>query len=85
MIVEIESASASRTSSSVIVIVFGIPSIKLRPRTSYDSGSSNGYAEPSSILIASAVRSPIRRLYFLLMYWMIASSISLPATRTARE
>ena len=45
--------------------------------------SSSGYAEPISILICSAVRSPMSRLYVFLMYWMIASSISLPATRTA--
>jgi hypothetical protein len=45
-------------------------------------GSSRGNALPSSSLICSLVRSPMRRLYFFLMYWMIASSISFPATRT---
>ena len=42
-----------------------------------------GHAEPIATLMSSAVRSPMRRLYIFLMYWMIASSISLPATRTA--
>ena len=77
------SASASRISSSVMVIVFGTPSIRCRPLISIVIRSSSGYAEPISILIASAVRSPMSRLYVFLMYWMIASSISLPATRTA--
>src|SRR5258707_8463618 len=85
IIVETESPRASRISSSVMVIVFGIPSIKLRPRTSNDNSSSSGNAEPNSILIASAVRSPISKLYFRLMYCVIASSISFPATRTDFE
>jgi len=46
-IVEIESARASRTSSSVMVMVFGMPSMRLRPRTSIESCSSSGKAEPS--------------------------------------
>ena len=37
------------------------------------------------ILISSAVRSPTSRLYFRLMYWMIASSILSPPTRTDFE
>ena len=77
------SASASRISSSVMVIVFGTPSIRCRPLISIVIRSSSGKAEPISILICSAVRSPMSRLYVFLMYWMIASSISLPATRTA--
>ena len=44
--------------------------------------SSVGYAVPIPILISSAVRSPISRLYLRLMYWMIASSILSPPTRT---
>ena len=36
------------------------------------------------ILMSSAVRSPMRRLYLRLMCWMIASSILSPATRTER-
>src|SRR5712675_491281 len=35
------------------------------------------------ILINSAVRSPMSRLYLRLMYWMIASSILSPPTRNA--
>jgi len=42
-------------------------------------------AEPNSILIASAVRSPISKLYFRLMYCVIASSISLPRRGTDFE
>src|SRR6266850_7065304 len=34
------------------------------------------------ILISSAVRSPMSRLYLRLMCWMIASSILSPPTRT---
>src|SRR5271166_1622255 len=37
------------------------------------------------ILISSAVRSPISRLYLRLICWRIASSILSPATRTERE
>ena len=54
--------------SALVGMVFGIPSIRLRPRTSIERGSSRGNAEPSEILIASDVRSPIKRLYFRLMY-----------------
>src|SRR5215813_1960078 len=63
-----ESARASRTSSSVTTMVFGMPSIRLRPLISMFFGSSSGAADPISILICSAVRSPIRRLYLRLMY-----------------
>ena len=59
-------------------IVFGTPSTRSRPLISSVSSSSSGNAEPSFILTSSAVRSPMRRLYLRLMYWMIASSISLP-------
>src|SRR6201995_5301286 len=58
------SVNASRISESSIVIVLGTPSIRLRPLISICSGLSSGYAEPISILICSAVRSPISRLYF---------------------
>jgi hypothetical protein len=84
MIVATGSARDSRISSSEIVIVFGTPSTRSRPLISIVSSSSSGNAEPILILISSAVRSPISRLYFLLMYWVTASSISLPATRTER-
>ena len=36
----------------------------------------SGKAEPTSILMASAVRSPIKRLYLRFRYWITASSIS---------
>ena len=78
------SASDSRISSSLTVRVLGMPSTRSRPLTSIVRVSSEGHALPSSILIASAVRSPMSRLYLRLMYEMIASSISLPAMRTER-
>ena len=84
-IVATHSLSASRISLSSIVTVRGTPSIRLRPFTSIVSGFSSGYAEPISILICSAVRSPTSRLYLRFKYCITASSISLPATRTDRE
>src|SRR5712692_6097847 len=84
-IVATHSPSDSRISLSSMVTVRGTPSIKLRPFTSMVSGFSSGYAEPISILICSAVRSPTRRLYLRFKYCITASSISLPATRTGRE
>ena len=63
MIVATHSLSASRISLSSMVMVLGTPSIRLRPLISIVSGLSSGYAEPISILICSAVRSPISRLY----------------------
>ena len=62
-----------------------MPSIRSRPLISIVIGSSSGKALPISNLICSAVRSPTSRLYFFLMYWITASSISLPATRTDFE
>ena len=47
--------------------------------------SGYGYAEPISILISSAVRSPMRRLYFFLTYAMMAASSASPAMRTLLE
>ena len=44
--------------------VLGTPSIRLRPLISMVNGLSSGNADPRSILICSAVRSPISRLYF---------------------
>src|SRR5476649_2087011 len=79
------SERASRISASPIVMVRGTPSIRLRPLISMVSGRSSGNAEPISILMASAVRSPISRLYLRLRNCITASSISLPATRTDRE
>ena len=78
------SARASRISSSVIERFLGTPSTRSRPLMSMRISSFSGKAEPTSILICSAVRSPISRLYLRLRYWMSASSISLPAMRTER-
>jgi hypothetical protein len=44
-----------------------------------------GNALPISSLICSAVRSPMSRLYFFLMDWMIARPSRCPATRTDFE
>src|SRR6266516_273713 len=84
MMILIHSSSASRISSSETMTLFGMPSIRSRPLISIVRGESRTYADPISILICSAVRSPIRRLYLRLMYWVIASSISLPATLSDR-
>src|SRR5439155_25976705 len=84
MMMLMHSSSASRISSSETITLFGTPSMRSRPLISIVRGWSSGYAEPISILICSAVRSPIRRLYLRLMYWVMASSISLPATLSER-
>ena len=84
MMFETVSDRASRTSSSEITRVLGIPSTRSRPLISIVNSSSRGKAEPMLILISSAVRSPTRRLYLRLMYWMMSSSILLPAIRTDR-
>ena len=68
-----------------MVSVLGMPSMRSRPLISIVIGSSRGKALPISNFTCSAVRSPMSRLYFFLMYWMTASSISLPATRTDFE
>ena len=54
---------ASVTSVEVMGMVRGRPAIMSRPLTSIVIGSSIGSAEPMAILISSAVRSPIIRLY----------------------
>src|SRR5439155_44767 len=61
--VETASLIASRISPSSAVIILGVPSMRLRPLSSILSGSSSEYADPISILIRSAVRSPMSRLY----------------------
>ena len=60
------SAKASRTSSAWMVTFLGRPSTRLRPLISTKAlmVSSVGKAEPMRILISSAVRSPMSRLYF---------------------
>src|ERR1019366_2739984 len=73
--VETHSLSDSRISLSSIVMVLGTPSIRLRPLISMVSGLSSGEAGPISILICSAVRSPISRLYLRFRKFMMDSSI----------
>ena len=63
--VETHSLNASRISLSSTVTVLGMPSMRPRPLISIVSGLSSAYVEPILILIRSAVRSPISRLYFL--------------------
>ena len=61
------SSMASRISSVEMTIVLGRPVTRSRPRISACSSSLSGQAEPSAILISSAVRSPSARLYSFLM------------------
>src|SRR6267378_3786156 len=62
------SASASRISSDVTVSVRGTPATRSRPLISIVITSSVGYAVPMPILIISAVRSPMSRLYLRFTY-----------------
>ncbi len=57
------SASASRISSELTSIVLGTPASKSRPLTSIVVSRPEGYALPIVLLMTSAVRSPIARLY----------------------
>ena len=63
---------------------FGRPSTRLRPLISMLVSGSCGQAEPISILICSAVRSPTSRLYLRLMKAMMLWSSASPAHRTLR-
>src|SRR3989338_1146468 len=72
---------ASVTSSLLTLIVRGKPDIISRPRISIVNFSAMGKAEPISIFSSSAVRSPMIRLYFFLIYSVIAASNLLPAER----
>ena len=74
-IVETDSPNASRISLSSTVTALGIPSMRLRPLISLVCGLSSTHAEPISILIRSAVCSPINKLYFLFKKSMMASSM----------
>ena len=65
--------------------VFGRPVSMSRPLTSACTSSFRSKAEPTSSLISSAVCWPIRSLYSVLMWLMIASSISSPPTRRLWE
>ena len=78
------SAMASRISSDEIFMVLGSPATRSRPLTSMVSSLGSSMAEPRRILISSAVRSPIMRLYARFMYEMMDSSSSSPAVRTER-
>ncbi|MBP1653789.1 MAG: hypothetical protein H6Q28_345 [Bacteroidetes bacterium] len=78
---ETGSLRASRISTELASVVFGIPLTRSRPLTLMVISSFSGIAEPTSHLIASPVRSPIRMLWFFLKNWMMALFISSPATR----
>src|SRR5258708_3461845 len=79
------SAIACRTSSAQITMVVGKPLTRSRPRISACGSAGDGQAEPTAILISSAVRSPSRSEYSFLANTMIAWSISSPPTRTDCE
>jgi hypothetical protein len=53
------SCSASRISLLLMVIMRGTPSARLRPEISISRTSLCGKAQPTSILMRSAVASPI--------------------------
>ncbi len=52
------SSIARRTSSAEMMIVFGRPDTRSRPRISACGSPGSGNAEPTATLISSAVRSP---------------------------
>ena len=64
----IGSAIAARISVPVIGTARGNPDTRSRPRTAVICSSRCGHAEPTAILMLSAVRSPISRLYALRAY-----------------
>ena len=76
------SSSASSTSSDPTSTVLGRPVTRSRPLHRVFSGSSSANAMPTSRLSFSAVLSPMKRLYFFLMYFTIQSSNLSPATLT---
>src|SRR4051794_795354 len=78
------SSSAIRTSAEDTTTVLGSPEIMSRPRTSASGSCVNGNAEPSVILISSAVRSPSIREYSFFIHAMIDWSRSSPAVRIDR-
>lgn len=79
------SVRASLISVEVTVIFSGRPFNKFLPFISIVLSFSLGYAEPISIFIFSAVLSPISKLYFFLIKFIIERSNSSPATLTERE
>jgi len=68
----IKVAIAFRTSAAEITTVFGRPLTRSLPRISALGSPSDRYAEPSAILISSAVRSPSVSEYSFLPKLMIA-------------
>ena len=79
------STNASLISADEMVIFSGRPFKRLRPFISIVSSFSLGKAEPISILIFSAVRSPIRRLYFFFIKLIIEASNASPAHLIERD
>src|SRR5262249_13819429 len=75
------SSMARRISSAEITMVFGSPLTRSRPRISALGSSAEGYADPSAILISSAVRSPSISEYSFLPKVMMAWSSSSPPIR----
>src|ERR671935_658391 len=73
-------SSAWRISSLLRITVLGRPVSMSRPLTSACTSSLRSNAEPTSSLISSAVCWPTSSLYSVLMWLMIASSISSPPT-----
>ncbi len=71
---------AFNTSLEPTEILLGNPDTKSLPLISVNNSSSNSIAVPISIFKVSAVFSPIINLYFSLIYLIIFSSKSLPAT-----
>ena len=68
------SSIALRISSAVTTIVLGSPETRSRPRISACGSSRRGNADPTAILMSSAVRSPSISEYSFFTYVMIAAS-----------
>lgn len=71
---------AFKISSELIIMEAGKPVFRFCPLTSVSKVSSLGCALPISIFKRSAVASPIKNLYRLLIYFTISWSIASPAT-----
>ena len=63
----------------------GRPVTRSRPRIRVVSSSASGKAEPTPVLMSSALRSPSSSEYSLLTWATIASSISSPPIRIDRD
>src|SRR6266699_2799943 len=79
------SSMAPRTSSEDISMVFGRPQTRSRPRISTFGSAAAGNAEPTEILMYSAVRSPSMSECAFLTKVMMAWSSSSPPTRIDSE